>query len=435
MTVETPEPTYEPAELLREGDPSLFEPSTHVVVMALFGFVVLATILLPRVLARRPLTMPMMFLALGALFALPVLPDPPAINERLGLIERLTELGVIISLFSAGLKLRAPFARATWSSSWRLLAFTMPLTIGAIALLGRSVMGLPLASAILLGAVLAPTDPVLASDTQENLPEDPDADDPEPIRTALTSEAGLNDGLAFPFTHLAIAIALLGPSPGEWLAPWLLVDVVWKIGVGAGMGALCGWLFARVVFAPRAKGHIAQVLTGAAALPVTLITYALTEMVSGYGFIAVFVAACVIRSVELRRHQYRRLHDFAEDLERILAALLLVMLGAAMVGPLFDGITWPAVLVAALSLLVVRPGAGLIGLIGDPMTQRQRVVTSFLGIRGIGSIYYFAYALNHADFEGRNAMWATLGLAIAGSIVIHGLTARPLLRWASRPLT
>lgn len=421
---------YPPAELLREGDPAFFEPSPYIVVLVALGVVALASVILPRVLERRPLTMPMVFIAVGVLAAWTVLPDPPAINERLKLTERLTELGVIISLFSAGLKLGRPFAWKTWRLSWRLLAFTMPLTIAGVALLGRGLFGLPLAACLLLGAVLAPTDPVLASDTQAEAPGN-DEDDPDPVRTALTSEAGVNDGLAFPFTYLAIAIAAVGPAFSEWFVPWILFDVIYKIAVGIGAGWACGWLLSQTFRLAPPKGDVARRVTGSIALPITVLTYGCTELLSGYGFIAVFVAACVVRTQELKTHEHRRLHDFAEEIERLVAALLLMMLGAALVGPLLNGVTLLAVAAACVILLVIRPAAGMLGMIAAPVPFPQRIAVSFLGIRGIGSIYYFAYALGHIDFEHRDLLWSIIGLTVVGSIVIHGLTARPILRWAN----
>jgi NhaP-type Na+/H+ or K+/H+ antiporter len=307
----------------------------------------------------------------------------------------------------------------------------MPLTIVGVALLARGLFGLPIAACVLLGAVLAPTDPVLAADTQ-SAPPGEDEDAPDPVRTALTTEAGLNDGLAFPFTYLAIAIAILGPSPSEWLVPWALLSVGYKIVVGVLVGWACGWLLAQTFRIAPPKGEVARRVTGSIALPITLLTYGATELVAGYGFIAVFVAACVVRSQELKTHEHRRLHDFAEEIERLVAALLLMMLGAALTGPLLHNVTVMAGVAAAAILLLIRPAAGMVSLIGAPLSIPQRVAVSFLGIRGIGSIYYFAYALNHAEFEGRDLMWAVIALTIVGSIVLHGLTARPIVRWARR---
>nr|BFE69514.1 hypothetical protein GCM10020092_028150 [Actinoplanes digitatis] len=173
---------------------------------ALFGVAALLAGILPRVLERRPLSMPIAFLALGMLvFALPIgLPeiDPIARPE---LTQHLTEVCVIVALMGAGLKIDRPLAGRRWSSTWRLLAVAMPVTIAAMALLGWWWAGLVPASALLLGAALAPTDPVLAAEVQVGEPTD-EEDSEDEVRFALTSEAGLNDGLALPFVYAAIAV-------------------------------------------------------------------------------------------------------------------------------------------------------------------------------------------------------------------------------------
>src|SRR5215203_5476753 len=177
--------------------------------------------------------MPIAFLGLGMLvFALPLgLPAPDPVAHP-AVTEHLTEFGVIVALMGAGLKLDRRVGLRRWSSTWRLLAITMPLSIAAVALLGWWFAGLVPAAAVLVAAALAPTDPVLASDVQVGEPTD-DEDSEDEVRFALTSEAGLNDGLAFPFTYLAIAMVTAGStSTGVWLGRWFAVDVLYKLAVG-----------------------------------------------------------------------------------------------------------------------------------------------------------------------------------------------------------
>ena len=185
---------------------------TYPLLLAVLGVAILMAAVLPEIISRLPLSLPIIYVASGmVLFSLPIgLEAPRPTSEDAGYAERLTEFVVIVSLMGAGLKLRRPIGLRTWGTTWRLLGITMPLTIGAIAALGSVGLGMPLATAVLLGAVLAPTDPVLASDVQLEGPSEDDADDE--VRFALTSEAGLNDALAFPFTNLAIAIA----AGGSW---------------------------------------------------------------------------------------------------------------------------------------------------------------------------------------------------------------------------
>ena len=182
--------------------------------LAVLGVAIVAAAVLPAALARVPLSMPIVYVGAGmVLFSLPIGLEGPVPTEGSDAkwAERLTELIVIVSLMGAGLKLRRPVGWRSWQTTWRLLGLAMPLTIAAIAVLGGVFLSFPAATAILLGAVLAPTDPVLASDVQLAGPGDTEEADEEDadneVRFSLTSEAGLNDGLAFPFTNLAIAMA------------------------------------------------------------------------------------------------------------------------------------------------------------------------------------------------------------------------------------
>ncbi|MFP5486971.1 MAG: cation:proton antiporter, partial [Acidimicrobiia bacterium] len=225
------------------------------ILLAVLGVAVLAAAVLPQVLERLPLSVPIVVVGVGmAIFSLPFGLEGPRPGPDTLAAERLTEFVVIVSLMGAGLKLRRPIGWRSWQTTWRLLGITMPLTVVAIALVGSATLGLPVATAILLGAVLAPTDPVLASDVQlegpgSDGPDDERDDAGEPTgdetRFALTSEAGLNDGLAFPITNLAIAIA----AGGSWFVPWLLDDVVLKLAVGLVAGLVFGRLIGAAMFA------------------------------------------------------------------------------------------------------------------------------------------------------------------------------------------
>jgi NhaP-type Na+/H+ or K+/H+ antiporter len=164
-----------------------------------------------------------------------------------------------------------------------------------------------------------------------------------------------------------------------------------------------------------------------------LITYAATELLQGYGFLAVFVCGLTIRAWEREHLFHDELHRFAEQFERLLMMLLLVLFGGAIANGLLASLTWTDVGIGLLILLVVRPAAGLVAMIGSPHRLRERALLAFLGIRGIGSVYYVAYALNHGEFGDSERLWAMVGFIIAASIVIHGITASPLLmRLASR---
>jgi sodium/hydrogen antiporter len=384
--------------------------------------------LLPRLLADRPLSMPIVFLGLGALlFALPIgLPDPDPLAHP-DVAERLTELTVIVALMGAGLKLDRPLGWRSWSSTWRLLAVAMPLTIAGIALLGWWWLGLAPAAAVLLGSALAPTDPVLAADVQVGEPSE-EEDGEDEVRFALTSEAGLNDALAFPFLYMAIAMATVGAAPGGWIGGWFGEDVLFKIAVGLVGGVISGRLLGLLFFRPKLDVlHLASHAEGFTALAATFLSYGLTELAGGYGFLAVFVCARSIRAAE-RRHEYHQvLHDFVEQIERLLTILLLVLLGGAVVRGLLSPLDWRIVAVGLAVVFVVRPVTAMIALWGGRGQRQERTAIALFGIRGIGSFYYLAYATSETEFPGTEQVWAAAGFVVVVSVLVHGIAATPVM--------
>jgi NhaP-type Na+/H+ or K+/H+ antiporter len=400
---------------------------------ALVGLGALMAALLPRLLANRPLSMPIVFLALGvAVFAVfPDLPDPDPLAHPAA-AEHLTEIGVIVALMGAGLKLDRPLGRRSWSSTWRLLAIAMPLTIAATALLGWWWAGLVPAAALLLGSSLAPTDPVLASDVQVGDPGG-HAEGEDEVRFALTSEAGLNDALAFPFVYAAIAMAAAGTGLAGWLGEWALQDVLVKLAGGVVGGIVVGRALGALFFRSRSeKWHLASHAEGFVALAATFLAYGLTEVAGGYGFLAVFLCARSLRATE-RGHEYHQvLHDFVEQIERLLTVLLLVLFGGAVARGLLGALTWQAVAVAVAVVLVVRPLCAWLALVGGHGSRGDRTAISAFGIRGIGTFYYLAYATSQAAFPGADEVWATAALVVIVSVVAHGIAAGPIMNRLDR---
>jgi len=409
-------------------EPSLtFDP--YILFLLGLGAVVLLVSWAPVGLKRLPLTLAILCVALGvAIFSTGVLafdPDPRTWDTA---TERLTELVVIISLMGAGLKIdRVPGWRS-WSTTWRLLAIAMPLTIAATAWLGWSGLGFSMAMALLFGASMAPTDPVLASDVQCGPPGSGDEDE---VRFGLTSEAGLNDALAFPFVHLAILAAAGGLATQEGLLDWFSIKVGWKLLAGLGAGWLVGKLLGYLLFRSR-RGGLSKLTDGLIALAATLIAYSVAEVVQGYGFLAVFVCAMAIRGTEREHDFHQEMHDFSDQIERLLMMLLLVLFGGALANGLLASLTWTDVLIGLAVVFVVRPLAGLIAMIGSPPPWRERLLLAFLGIRGVGSVYYLAYGINHGDFGNSERLWAVVGFIILLSIIVHGVTATPLLARLTR---
>jgi NhaP-type Na+/H+ or K+/H+ antiporter len=412
-----------------------FHVDQYHVALVVLSIAILGAVVLPKLVSDKPLSFPLLYIGFGALvFSLPI--GLPAIDPvgNAEITERLTELVVIIALMGAGLKLDRPFDWRAWSSTWRLLGVTMVISIFLTMVLGWWVLGMLPALAILFGAVIAPTDPVLAADVQVGEPQADQDEDIDParqegrVRFALTSEAGLNDGLAFPFTYAAI---LAATAPGvlavNWVAEWFGFYVVYKIVVGVIAGYVIGKIIAWFVFGEPSTTSLARVMEGAEALAATLLSYGLTELIQGYGFIAVFVTALVLRHYEWTHDYHETLHDFAVVVERLLMSAVLILFGGALVSGLLAPLSLRGAIVAVVLVLVVRPLAGLIGMLGSTASWSERSVISFFGIRGIGSFYYLAYGLNNARFGAHEEVWAIVAATVLFSSVLHGILANPVM--------
>ena len=390
------------------------------------GAMILVVAWVPIVLKKLPLSLPIVCVGIGfLLFSMaPFSSWAPHPDKTPTLVERAAELIVIVSLMGGGLKIERAVAWRSWNVTWRLLGIAMPLTILMVMLLGQHLLGLGLATALLLAGSLAPTDPVLAGDVQ--IEHDENEEEAE-AKFALTSEAGLNDALAFPFIHLAIAIAAAGSLTTQVLGNWVLVDVLWKLAAGLVMGAALGWLVGLTIYRLPAGTSLSKTGDGFIALGATLVVYTATEFAHGYGFLAVFVAGLMIRRAAQGHNFNKRLHDFADESERLLMMLLLLLFGGMLAAGLLKGIGWEEVAFAAIMLVVIRPLAGWISLLGVKRPKYELAIISFFGIRGLGSVYYLSYGFNHAEFSSEYSLWGTLGLVIAASIFIHGVLVTPAL--------
>ncbi|PCD04316.1 cation transporter [Sphingomonas spermidinifaciens] len=405
-------------------------PDPYILLLTGAGLLIALVAWLPLALKRLPLSLPIVCIVLGALiFLLPQVSLRPLPVRYPEVTERFSEFVVIIALMGAGLKIDRVVGWRSWSVTWRLIAITMPLSILAITGLASWALGLPLAVALLLAASLAPTDPVLASDVQVGPPKTGEEDE---VRFGLTSEAGLNDGAAFPFVHLAIMLAASAATGEPWLAEWLGYRVAWEIGGGIFGGWLVGRLFGWLTFHVPAETKLAKTGDGLIALSATLVSYGVTEIVHVYGFLAVFVTALTFRHCH-RDHDFQlEMHALTEQVERIVMMVLLILFGGALVSGLLVPVTWIEALVALVILFVVRPIAGWIGLIGYRADRGEKLTLSFFGIRGVGTIYYLAYGINHMEFADAERLWGLAGLVVLFSILLHGLTVTPIMRSLDR---
>ena len=421
------------------------------------GALLIGMALAGTVLKRLPLTASMFYLAAGALLGpwgigllgIDALDDTSA-------LERLTEIAVIISLFTAGLKLRLPVSDRRWRAAILLATIAMVLTIGGVAAFASAVLGLPLGPAVLLGALLAPTDPVLASDVHVE-----HEHDVEPVRFSLTGEAGLNDGTAFPF--VMAALGLMGShAVGAFGWRWLTVDLMWAVVAGFGVGSICGAGIGKLVLYLRREHHEAVGLDEFLALGLIAMSYGIAVLLNAYGFLAVFAAGLSVRRIE-RQHSdvaapadvvqagrsteqqatdpgtapaymARAVLSFNEQLER-LGELAVVLVVGAMLAHIE---AWgPGILLALGLFVAIRPMATLLALVRTQLTRRQRGFIAWFGIRGVGSMYYLAYALAHGLSGPTARMLAdTTLVVVAASIVFHGVSVTPLMQWyAARSFT
>ncbi len=353
---------------------------------------------------------------------------------------------MIIALFGAGLKLDRAFTRRSWSGVARLLLIAMPLTIGAVALFGHQVMGLSLGAAVILGAILAPTDPVLAGDIGVGPPGDEEEQEPN---FSITGEAGMNDGLAFPF--IFAGLFMLDPGGSDWVGEWLVADVVYAVGIGVLIGALVGFGAAALAVRLRSRRMLSLTFDSWLAVPTVLLIYGLTETAGAYGFIAAFIGGLAFRRYERTHDMNKPVHDGAETVEKLGELTVILLFGSmlSIVGLKAPGLSgW---LLVPVLLLVIRPVSVAIATVGSKnVPYRERLFLGWFGVRGIGSIYYAAIVAEASQLpaEATNVIVWTSFVCVLVSIVVHGITATPLsqallpepgselarrrLRWTSR---
>lgn len=399
----------------------MFEFYPYHILLAVGGLLIIIAHWAPRFLSgREPAAAPLLILAgFLAWVTVPGLPGPIDPTTSPLIWERVSELAVIIGLFGTGLRIDRLSGRGLWRPTVRLLVIAMPLTIAALALFGWTAAGMTLSGALLLGAVLAPTDPVLAGDVQVGPPLEGGE---HPVRFALTTEAGLNDGLAFPFVHLGVMIAAAGAVSAGLMGEWLARDVIYRIAVGVGAGVGLGWLLGKVLFDWPKGNALSQTQSGVIGFAGVLLAYGGAELAEGYGFIAAFVTGLVLRREESHDRFHERLHGFVEALEHAITALLLIAIGSVI--PLL----WPYLdlshaMIGLALIFVIRPLAAWSSLAASGLNGRARMVVAFFGVRGIGSIYYLAYAGHQVELRDEAALWATVIFTVVVSVFVHGLTA------------
>jgi NhaP-type Na+/H+ or K+/H+ antiporter len=401
----------------------------YIVIISVIGVAALGMAWMPAFTKRTGISYAILYTLAGVLIYMlfPHLLPPADPRKSLTYTGHLTELVVIISLMGTAIKIDRPLKWKSWQSPLRLVTIGMVSCIVIASLLGYAFFSLDVASALLLGAALAPTDPVLASDVQVGPPN-------ENIRFetkfALTAEAGMNDSLAFPFVLLAIALCTMAGKGQSHLWEWLGYDVLLRMAVGLIVGYLIGKLLGFIVFTIGDKFSILETRDGFVALSLTLMVYGITELLHGYGFMAVFVAGLTLRNYEVGHKYHDKLHAFTDQSERIMLAIVLILFGGSLLSGVLNGLTWPMVMFSLMFLFIVRPLTSYLSLNAcKQVNSQERWVISFFGIRGMGSMYYLAYAFKEAQFPYADKLWTIVTFTILLSIIIHGLTATQVMKY------
>jgi len=420
------------------------------------GGLLLARGLTAPMLKRLPVTPAIVYLAVGLLVG------PTVLNlfhfnplKESALLEVLTEVAVLISLFSAGVKMPVPFSFARWRTPILLASVSMAVSVALVAAFAHFLLGLPLGAGVLLGAILAPTDPVLATDVQTRHPGDRDQ-----LRFTLTCEAGMNDGTAFPFVMLGMGLLGLH-EVGEFGLRWALVDVLWATVAAIAIGVLSGAALAILGRKLRSAHPQHKLMDDFLGLGLIGVVYGLSVWIDAWGFLAVFFAAVALRQTELELAatdrssadqenlnppQADRIEPetenacpddepaptvsegslvFKEHLERLSELVLILLIG----GTLFlDSWSWRAVGLALFLFLVARPVSVLVGLLGTRTAWPIRGMVGWFGVRGIGSLYYLMYAIQHGLPEdlAMDLIQLTL-ITVTLSILAHGTSVKPLM--------
>ncbi|RYY37859.1 MAG: sodium:proton antiporter [Sphingobacteriaceae bacterium] len=399
----------------------------YLVMVLLVGIAGFGMSFMPAVTKRTGISYSTIYVAAGVLIYL-ILPDYlPKISplEDGKMTIHLSELIVIISLMGTGLKIDRVFSFSKWSTPLKLVGIAMLLCMGVCCLLGYFMLGLALPSAVLIAAVLAPTDPVLAADVQVGPPQEKVKSE---TRFSLTSEAGINDGMAFPFVWLAITLSLTTSDLPTQLFHWFGFHLLYKIAGGLILGWLSGKFTGYLVFTISEKYRLISPTDGFLAISLTLCTYGLTEALHGYGFIAVFVAGFTLRHSEKSHRYHQELHSFTDQIERLLLGILLIFFGGTLVSGILEPLNLKMVLFSLLLLFLVRPIIACLSLTGSKMHWKEQLAISFFGIRGMGSVFYLAFALEHAHFNNAKDLWAIVAFTMLLSIVMHGLTATTVMK-------
>lgn len=403
--------------------------SPYILILLAVGLLLLTVTLGSGWITRLPFSYALIYLIVGILLGSQV---TGLINLDINakVLERFTEMVVIISVFGCGLKMNRRLSLSAWNTTARLIGFLMPISIVALSAVAHWLLGMSWGAAILLGAILAPTDPVLASEVQLAHTQDRNE-----LRFGLTSEGGLNDALAFPFVYFGI-YALKDNNWDNWFKQWVLVDIIWAIAAGIVMGIVVAKAVIWIDRQLQRQRKADELMEDFVALSAIFLTYSLTELVNGYGFLAVFVAGLVMQHNYYHAQEHKKRLDqleFIEQGEKLLEVGTIVLLGTILaINPVFDYLP-QALLIAFFLVFIIRPLGVAISLLGSNISPTNRTLMAWFGIRGVGSLYYLNYAVGKeiGTSIAQQITWISI-ITIVFSIVVHGISSSPLMLWYKR---
>jgi NhaP-type Na+/H+ or K+/H+ antiporter len=392
------------------------------------GAVVLVVGLLSNLLRSSFVSTPMVALLAGVLLGpamLGLLVPSDWGGQEETILEQATRLTLAISLMGVALRLPERFPFRDWRSMAVLLGLVMPFMWLASGLLVYLILGLPLLVALLVGAVITPTDPVVSSTIVTG--DVAEEDLPGRLRHTLSAESGANDGLAYPFVFLPILL-LSRPSGEAWMH-WVTHTLVWEVGGAVIFGALVGYGAGRLLEWAEHKDAIEESFFLVYTIALSLVVLGAAKLLGSDGILAVFVAGLGFDFVvKGDREQQRRVQEAST---RFFILPIFVLLGLTIPWEGWAELGWggPVLVVAVLLLRRLPAVLALNPLMRGVRGGANALFLGWFGPIGVAALYYANLSLRETEIE---AAWTVGSLAICASILAHGLTAAPLTKLYGR---
>ena len=405
--------------------------SQYIAILLGFGLAMVSMAYIPILSRKLKVTYSLPILVMGVLlYYLGVPLEWPEVVWDNKWVKVITEIIVIISLMAAGLKIGFRYGRDHWKNPLRLIHTTMPLYMLGIFLLAHYLIGMDGPTSLLLAAVCAPTDPVMASELQLE-EHGTDAERNTGMRYVLTAEAGLNDGMAFPFIYLAI---LWNNSVGVDMWEWTGHYLIYKILIGSAIGCLFGYVYSWSIKLWGSNSTFSTI-SGFVAIALAVGSFALAEAASGYGFLSAFFTGLFAQYHNHKQkdnHSKREMVVFTEETEKFLTIIFILLFGGLLANGLLGHTNATGILVAVLIVTVLRPLSGFLGMLRSNYATRKKWAIAFFGIKGIGSFFYLAYALTQSKFGAENELYSITAWVVLISVVLHGLTGLRAISYFER---